>query len=141
MRLIEHDILGHIDIIKSYLVVDEPVIFTCTFEQDPTKQVYLGIQFEDFEVSDFEVGSNERITNYYFAPISNEYINALETGDSDKISLWDVFVAMPKSGMYSVLWCSHRINPNTKKVATLWRMRTSVSPYYRMPRGTTLCSV
>jgi hypothetical protein len=139
MRLIEHDILGHIDIIKPYLVVDEPVIFTCTFEKDPSKQVYLGMQFEQFEVSDFEVGSNENITNYYFAPIDNNQIQLLEHGNSAVLSLWDVFVDMPAHGAYSILWCSHRMNPNTKKVATLWHMRTSVSPYYRMPRGTTLC--
>lgn len=141
MRLIQHDILGHIDIIKTYLVVDEPVIFTCTFEKDPSKQVYLAMQFEEFEVSDFEVGSNEIIKNYYFAPVNNDAIHDLETGTAEMISLWDVFVDMPQSGAYKVLWCSHRKNPHTNKVSTLWHMRSSVSPYYRMPRGTTLCSV
>lgn len=140
MRQIEHDILGHIDIIKSYLVVDEPVIFTCTFEKDPSKQLYLAMQFEDFEVSDFEVGSNERITNYYFAPIVDAALHCLESGSSEMLSLWDIFVDMPSNGAYKVLWCSHRKNPNTNKVSTLWHMRSSVSPYYRMPRGTTLCN-
>lgn len=140
MKTIEHDTLGKIQVVKSYMTVTEPVLFTCTFDNDPTQAMYLGLLFEEFQVSEFEVGSSELIKNYYFAPVSPSDISILESGHGDEVSLSDIFITYPKSGMYALMWCSHRKNMITGHTSDLWHKRTCAAPYYRMPEGQTLCT-
>ena len=119
---------GELEYQKVYLTIDKPVLFQCTFTDEPDL-LWLGQHLEYIDASKWDRTSDEEINNYALTKVGEGIIEELEAG---RYTLKKLFQEFP------MLWVSHRFSKKANKHSTVYKDRTSINPLYEIADGATL---
>ncbi len=108
MKTIVHPEHGEVKYSTVYFSIEEPVLFSCYFENSPDK--YVGVMVEDFEFG------STRVQSFYFAGVLENELRVLEKRPG---KLKDLFDHRP------VLWYNRHSTGQEK-----WEQHQGVLPFY-----------
>lgn len=110
-----HPSLGKLYYNCVYFAMDDPILFTCYF--DNFEDMYVGVKVEDF------TSKGKHIESWYFCGVLENEIRMLETTPG---KLKEIFDTRP------VIWCNKHGNTIT------WRKHEGVAPFYSFAEDSTL---
>lgn len=113
--LMRHPSLGKLYYNTVYFAVEEPILFTCFF--DNFEDMYVGVKVEDF------LTQGKRVESWYFCGVLENEVKMLESKPG---KLKEIFDNRP------VIWCNKHGDIIT------WKKHSRVAPFYSFAEETTL---
>ena len=115
MASLKHPEFGHIKYSAIYFKLDEPIMFTCYFNNSEDK--YVGVMVEDFEAN------KHKVQSWYFVGVAENEVRMLETTPG---KLKELFESRP------VWWC------NRTNGSITWKKQNGISAIYQFCDRSTL---